>query len=127
MQAQARPGVPPDEVEIEIDDGQCQKEEQRSGLAINVGENLCRDWKRCWVTRFKPIKISQDCANEIIIHWIWKIGSVTELVIAKGGEVVRGPLSRAMLTFHSKAMCSGRRSSLRTHHCAALGEVIEIA
>ena len=48
MQAQARPGVPPDEVEveveveveieIEIDDGRCEKEEQRSGLAINVGE-----------------------------------------------------------------------------------------
>ena len=44
MQAPARPGVPPDEVEveveveIEIDDGRCEKEEQRSGLAINVGE-----------------------------------------------------------------------------------------
>jgi hypothetical protein len=42
MQAQARPGVPPDEVEveveIEIDDGRREKEEQRSGLAINVGE-----------------------------------------------------------------------------------------
>ena len=40
MQAQARPGVPPDEVEVEveIDDGRCEKEEQRSGLAINVGE-----------------------------------------------------------------------------------------
>ena len=38
MQAQARPGVPPDKVEIEIDDGRCVKEEQRSGLAINFGE-----------------------------------------------------------------------------------------
>jgi hypothetical protein len=38
MQAQARPGVPPDEDEIEIDDDRCEKEEQRSGLAINVGE-----------------------------------------------------------------------------------------
>jgi len=79
------------------------------------------------VTRFKLIKISQDCANEIIIHRIWKIGSITKLVIAKGGEAVRGPSSRAMLTFRSKAMRSGRRSSSRTHHCAALGAVIEIA
>jgi hypothetical protein len=89
--------------------------------------NLCRDCERCWVTRFKPIKISQDCANEIIIHRIWKIGSITKLAIAKSGEAVRGPSSRAMLTFRSEAMCSGRCSSSRTHHCAALGAVIEIA
>jgi hypothetical protein len=71
MQAQARPGVPPDEVEveIEIDDGRCEKDKQRSGLAINVGE-IC-DCKWCWGTRFKLIKISQECANEIIIHRIW--------------------------------------------------------
>jgi hypothetical protein len=32
MQAQGRPGMPPDEVEVEveIDDGRCEKEEQRS-------------------------------------------------------------------------------------------------
>ena len=46
MQARARPGVPPDEVEveveIEIDGGRCEKEEQRSGLAINVGE-ICAE------------------------------------------------------------------------------------
>ena len=129
MQAQARPGVPPDEVEVEveIDDGRCEKEEQRSGLAINVGEICARDCKRCWVTRFKSIKKSQECANKIIIHQIWKIGSITRLVIAKGGETVRGPSSRAMRTFRSKAMHSGRSSSSRTHHCAALGAVIEIA
>ena len=49
------------------------------------------------------------------------------LVIAKGGETVHGPSSRAMWTFRSKAMRSGRRSSSRTYHCAALGAVIEIA
>jgi hypothetical protein len=42
MQAQARPGVPPDkvevEVEIDIDIGWCEKEEQKSELGINVGE-----------------------------------------------------------------------------------------
>ena len=44
MQAQARPGMPPDEVEVEIEiyDGRCEKEEQRSGLAINVGE-ICAE------------------------------------------------------------------------------------
>jgi len=58
---------------------------------------------------------------------VWKIGSITRLVIAKGGEAVRGHSSRAMRTFRSKAMRSGRRSSSRMHHCAALGADIEIA
>jgi len=102
--------VPPDEVEvevkIEIDDSRCEKEEQRSGLAINVGE---------------------ICAGIVNGDRIWTIGSITRLVIAKGGEAVCGLSSRAMLTFRSKAMRSGRRSSSRTHHWAALGAVIEIA